>query len=250
MICCHLQKCKKMTFMLLFALTQAYAKEKPVTVAYGSWEPFFGKDLKNLGSINEVVRAAFEKKGYKVTFKFMPWARAEQMVKLGSFDLTVSYLKTKSRVNEFIFSKHSISKHKTYFYKKKGNTKVSIKAIEDSVKYSIGMTRGYHYSDEFEQFIKRHNLRPELSNSDIIGLRKIIKGRIEIYPVEEFVADYQLKKMGLQNQAEPEAYLLAQTLNYAMFHKNTKKEILVDFDKGLEELVQEGKFTEYITLEK
>ncbi len=51
------------------------ASEKTVSLAVLNWEPYVSENLETFGFGSQILTAAFNRAGYKVTFNFMPWVR-------------------------------------------------------------------------------------------------------------------------------------------------------------------------------
>ncbi len=68
--------------VLLFVLSSLSAQK--VVLGSLDWEPYIGQNLKNMGYVAELTKAAFEAEGLTMEVKYYPWARTIKMAKSGS----------------------------------------------------------------------------------------------------------------------------------------------------------------------
>ena len=62
------------------------AADKTLKLAATEYPPFYGKELKDHGFITEIIATAFERSGYQINVKFLPWKRALEKTKDGAYD--------------------------------------------------------------------------------------------------------------------------------------------------------------------
>ena len=122
--------------------------------------------------------------------------------------------------------------------------------LDDLKGISIGATETYAYTPEFLQAMKNGSLHVELLSSDELNFRKLLKGRIEIFPLNIVVAHALLaSKFTRQEIASityhPRALYSIQT--HLLFSKKVTKNmrLLKLFNKGLKRLKDSGKFNQY-----
>ena len=219
--------------------------EKTIKVAYGEFAPWTGKKLDGYGVANKVVKAAFESKGYKVEFSNMPWARCEKVVAGGEYHLSIPYLKNEERLKKFIYSKHSISVLKAVFYKRVEN-KAQWKNISELTHKKIGGTRGYNYGERYRRLVKTLKHPVQISNNDEIGFKKLIKGRVDYYPMNSVAGAFLAKKMGIENKVTFDPEVLDAQPAFAIFGKKIDPKIVSDFNDAILKLQEDPKFKEYL----
>ena len=64
--------------------------------------------------------------------------------------------------------------------------------LSDLGKYKIGITTGYSYGEKFDDFLK--TAEKDSANSDYSNYRKLMNGRIDIFPGNEIVAKGLFRK--------------------------------------------------------
>jgi len=236
------------TFMFLSFFSQAYSMEK-IVIATGEYPPFASKTLKHDGFCSQLVKEAFNKEGYQVEFKFVPWKRALESTKLLKYDATSFWYQSAEKEKHFHYS-DTILTEKTVFFHLKTTIVDKWDSLKDLSKYRIGATRSYTYTDEFWQLAKDGTLKVEEASSDTTNFKKLIKGRIDLFP-SGIVVGY-----GILNKTFDSPILHLITYNPKVFRdvtahvlfpkKGKKSEKLVNaFNKGLAKLKSEGTYQKF-----
>jgi ABC-type amino acid transport substrate-binding protein len=236
-----------MIISLLLSIS-AYAGDKKINLATLNWEPYVGKKLKNNGFTSEIIQKAFEKKGYKVEFKFYPWARGMLMTEQGKVHGIFPAYYNEERKKKFIFS-DSFGSGGIGFYKRKDQNitfvadpvKAPEKVLRSLKKYRFGIVRGYAYTKEFDA---ADYLNKDIVSSDETNLKKLFKGRIDLAFIDKYVARYIMHRnyphyiddLEFMNPALDEKQL------YICFSKQIKgmEQIVKDFNEGIKMLKTSG----------
>jgi len=167
---------KKWLMVMLGMIFNIMSFGETVTLTTGEWAPFTGEKIKGYGFANDVVVKSFAKIGINVEYKFYPWKRAYEMTKQGSYIGSSCWAKSKEREKDFYFSDKPIVEAKTVLFYIKGND-FTWETIKDLKGKKIGGTRGYSSVDYF----KKNGMELDLANKDLLGFRKLEKGRINIF---------------------------------------------------------------------
>ncbi|MEJ2729030.1 MAG: transporter substrate-binding domain-containing protein [Deltaproteobacteria bacterium] len=163
-----------------FIVNRASAEEI-ITIATLEYAPWTGKNLKSNGFVNHVITEAFKQKGYTAKYTYLPWARGVEETKDGKYAALSYVYWSKDREREFYLS-DPISEEKIVFFHLKSNPIKDWKTLEDLKNYKIGATRGYTYTKEFWDAAKSKRLMVEVTNSDLQNFKKLLSGRIDIFP--------------------------------------------------------------------
>lgn len=192
------------------------------------------------GLSTEVVEAVLAETGLEARIAFYPWAR--------------SYLMAQSRKNTLIFSMARIPEREdlfewvgvvcpitTSFFKQASNTKIRVSSLEDARKYAIGVTleNVNHLYLEGKGFT---NL--ELESQDLLNMRKLAHGRIDLVPFDEASFFYQVRKDGMDPaQFEPVYRIddLSKHL-YMAFSKTSDPELVERFRTALRTIKENGTY--------
>lgn len=219
--------------------TAGLAADKTITLSTLNWEPYIGEDLKNNGYVAEIAREALAREGYNLEIKFYPWARTVKLAKLGKVDGYFPEYYSAEKEEQFVFS-DKFPGGPLGFFKKKGRN-ISYDKLENLKSYTIGVVRGYVNTKEFDN---ADYLQKEPARSDLINIRKLLAGRIDLMVADKFVGKYVLKenlpnKVGDIEFVEPP---LEYKPLYVAFGKNNNdyEKYAAAFNRGLQKIKEDG----------
>lgn len=226
-------------FSLLLPMSPGFAAEKTVTLATLDWEPYIGRNLKNQGYVAEIVREAFKRSGYSVDLKFMPWARAVRMARIGRVDGYFPEYYSEDVKSHSIFSAPFKGGPMGFFARKGRN--ISYTKLQDLKPYSIGVVRGYVNTEAFD---KATYLNRQEATDDITNLKKLLKGRIDLMVSDKFVGLYILEK-NMPDEKDQVEFMEPPLENkdlFVCFPKNLpgSNKIMTDFNDGLIKIKDDG----------
>jgi polar amino acid transport system substrate-binding protein len=171
--------------LLLFTST-AQSRKKIIHIATGEFAPFTSESMSNKGLFSEIVTEVFTRMGYEVKYDFMPWSRCEKLVELGQYWGAMPYVKTEERAKKHNFTESVITSHTRFFYygERKELKNLTVNSFKDIQKYKVGAVKGYYYNKDIEaDGVTLYNSYKEEDN-----LKLLIRGEIDLYPLDEFVA--------------------------------------------------------------
>ena len=223
--------------------------EEIITISTLEYAPWAGKNLKNNGFVNHVINEAFQRKGYTVMFTYLPWKRAVAEVKSGQYSALSYVYWTKDREKEFYLS-DPISEEKIVFFHLKSNSIKDWETLEDLKNYKFGATRGYTYTKEFWDAANSKRLMVDVTNSDIQNFKKLLAGRIDIFPSGLVNGKSLLKKEFNPNVPPLLSFHpkpLSKTTGHLAFAKSriNSENLLRIFNQGLAQLKKEGLFNKF-----
>lgn len=160
-----------------------------IVMATGEWAPYTSEKADNYGLFVEIVSAVTKEMGRTPIYKFYPWKRCENQVQLGKAWAAFPYARTEEREKMFAFSRDVISAKSVFFYYKNRMKAVTWEKLEDLRPYRIGGVLGYFYKKEFEDA----KLNVQYSTKEIMNIEKLIKGRIDLCPLNEPVGWEMIK---------------------------------------------------------
>jgi len=167
--------------------------KKVITITSGEYAPWVGRDLPHGGFINHIIALAFAKSGYKVQFRFLPWKRAYDEVKMGVYPASSYWYDSTGRSANFVQSK-PIFTESVYFIYNKAKPLKKWNTLDDLKGFTIGATDGFTYTKGFWDRVKNKKLNVELTTSDDLNLRKLMSGRVDLVPIERHVAYHLILK--------------------------------------------------------
>ncbi|GBC61406.1 ABC transporter substrate-binding protein [Desulfonema ishimotonii] len=166
-------------------LSPALAGAERLVIATGEYAPYSSKEMKGGGFFTEIVsgvlaRMGFEKKDVEI--RFYPWKRAYKHVRQGKAWAAFPYIRTPERAEEVLLSVPLVEDNTCFFYYG-GDKKYIYSTPADLKAYEIGGVLGYYYTAAFA----RDGLTVEYVSSEMLNLRKLVAGRIDLFPLEEMV---------------------------------------------------------------
>ncbi|NRA18243.1 MAG: transporter substrate-binding domain-containing protein [Oceanospirillaceae bacterium] len=232
-----------MLICLIYPLPAA-AYENKVVLAYVEYPPYYGESLENGGPITEIIVQAFNKVGYAVKLKFVPWARGLEGAKQGTYDGLFTAWYTKDREKWFVFSA-PLYQNKIGFYKRKGEY-IKFNSFEDLKSYKIGVVRGYIRPLGF----KEANLQTIESATDRENLLLLTMGRIDLVLTDKTLGKYIIgtQLVGQAHKLEWIAPPIEVLNQYLMISKQAKdfQKILQAFNLGLKKLTETGEMNKIL----
>jgi polar amino acid transport system substrate-binding protein len=250
-ICCRLATVspRRLKVLLLLALsvsllvgpafTGPASAGRTVRLATLEWAPYIGKDLPAEGYAGELIRTAFERSGYQVTFFYMPWQRAVKTVLEGSYDGLCPAYYTEKRAKTFSLSA-DFPAGPLVFAKRKDKS-ITFNRLEDLKPYKIAGVRGYANTKAFDS---ADYLQKSYTNSDRTGYRRLLFGHVDLWLADKFVAQYTMSRNMPERAKEIDfvAKPLAVKNLYVAFSKSKPdyKTLTRDFNRGLAEVLHDG----------
>ncbi|MCM5509365.1 transporter substrate-binding domain-containing protein [Vibrio sp. CC007] len=179
--------------MFLLAFVPFLAQGSLITVkgTQDVWPPYF-QEAPDTGKAQLILIDIFEHSGFQLDIKLQPWNRALKSVRTMENDVILGAWRTRERERFLYFSQ-------PYYW----NEIVVLSRHKNRLQYSghksltgltIGVQRGYRYSDDFEQLT---NFKKYEVSSAEEGIEKLIKQRVDAILVDKNVLTYTLEKARL-----------------------------------------------------
>jgi len=231
-------------------IVDSASAEETITIATLEYAPWTGNDLKSNGFVNHVIAEAFQRKGYTVKYTYLPWARGVTETKRGEYSALSYVYWSKDREKEFYLS-DPISEEKIVFFHLKSNPIKDWKTLEDLNNYKFGAARGYTYTKEFWDAAKSKRLMVDVGNSELQNFKKLLAGRIDIFPSGLVNGNSLLQKEFNPNIPPLISFhpkpLFKPTGHLAFPRSRTNSENLQRiFNQGLAELKKEGLYGKFM----
>lgn len=182
------------------------------------------------GIMLEIAQKAFAKHHIKIDYRIIPWSRAIEETRKGTYHAIIGA--AKEDAPDFIFPQTEQSKLVNTFYVKKGNP-WHYGGIGSLDRITLGVIADYSYSEQLDEYIKTN--RRELKKVQVISgddplkinVRKLLADRIGVLIEAEYVMQYVLQEDNLGAQIE-KAGILPETdsnkLYVAFSPKNSQSE--------------------------
>lgn len=225
--------------LMLAAVSDAQARQ--VVMCTLNWEPYYGEDLPREGFFTEIVRTAFERGGHTTQAEFMPWARAMLEVKQGDRDVLLGAYYNEERAETYIAS-DPIYTDEVGIVAHEDLGLTEFDSLRDLTEYTIGYGRGYSVNEEFDN---ADYLDKEPEESQVLNLRKLFAGRIDLIAGSFASIRYVAQEQG---HDVDELVFLQPTLKENTLHIMISRaiddgdELMADFHEGLSEIREDGTY--------
>lgn len=220
--------------------------EPVVRLANGEWPPYTGASLPKQGCDSLVVAEAFALEGVKVVYEFLPWARGYMLSQNGVLDGAIDWADTAEHRAAHFVSKDYISRQLWVFFHRTA-TSISWDNLHDLRGKTIGLTIGYAYSDVFAPLKAANPAQFSEAASDSLNLKKLLTGRIDLFPIERAVGLYLIgtelsgeEQAQLTDHPKPVADLYTHLLLSRAKPGNEQR--MLQFDRGLHRLKASGRY--------
>lgn len=225
--------------LLQFTATAACARD--VTMLTLNWAPHYGEDLPEQGLTTALVKAAFKAGGHNAGIEFVPWSRALKEVEEGKADVVMGAYFNEERTGKYIYS-DVIYELNVGLIARPGFSKTHYSSLQELSEYSIGISRGFANSEEFDA---AQYLNKDVASTPLLNIRKLYRGRIDMAVMNYDLFRYEARKEGhcLTSVNFLEPPLSTQGL-YVMASRNITDgdELMLDFNSGLAVIRDNGEF--------
>ncbi len=233
----------------------AHAEERKLVVVAEAWPPFeFEENGKAAGIGVDIMSQLFKKMGVDFEIRILPWARAWKMIEAGKVDAAASVSRKKERMQYLSYPKEDVWVSEYLFFvrrdKKKTSSMSYARAGKENLKIGIIKDNSYHESF-WEAFPKRDgelNERLEEAADAETNLRKLAKGRIDLYIVDKIIGRYLISMMNLEDEITwYDNILFSKGYTIAFVKKSgypRLKQIEERFEKELKRLKKSGQYNE------
>lgn len=197
------------------------------------------------GAVVEIVRTIMGKMGHTIDIRVLPWTRAMQMVRTGKADGIFTAYRNAEREKFLEYSEEDLMAQEIFFYKKKGSPFHFDGRIASIHNARIGIVSTISYGQVFDQY--RQFIRLDKANQLTHSFQKLAKGRIDLLPSSYHVAEYTIKKMGIEHQVERLPQMIESLPSYIAFSKKRDLHSLREqFDEELRRMKTTGEYSQLL----
>lgn len=206
------------------------------------YPPFYQKRYNALEGIAvDLAQELFFRLGLRQHTSLFPLKRALDMLRNGAADGTMILIKTPERSEYLLFSIPVMTvRGLIWSVPGEGRPAPTYDTLEDLRDYRIGVTRGYSYGPELDELLK--TMTVDTANSDYSNYRKLLQGRIDIFPCNEIVARGLFREHPeLRGKfAHSEKSFMTWVLRMAISKNSPYATLLPDIDATLTDMKEEG----------
>ncbi|OWY38010.1 hypothetical protein CEK28_13840 [Xenophilus sp. AP218F] len=225
--------------------TPLSAARLKITLSNQEWPPYMGQSLPYDGILSRLVKEAFARGGVDVAYRYYPNNRALQSARNGLVDGSFGWAPSPDRMRDLLYTQPVLSARMVFFQRKDGRHDWN--ALADLKGLPIGVTTGNYYSDEFDRLYREGVLRTDSAPDDVTNLRKLLAGRVALFPIEQEVGRYLLASRFPASQASQleaqDKVFWAAPLHVVIWRKHARGQELAErFNRGLKILKDSGDF--------
>ena len=213
-----------------------------LTVVSGLTPPYYGSDLPGFGHYAVIVRTAFERSGYQVTFHEENWSRVFQDTAATRYDVAANVWFSQERLTRFRFSR-PYARNRVMFVKHRDNP-VTYADLESAKQYRLAAVRGSIIARSFP-------FQAFYVNDDVAVARMILRKRVDLGALEEITAPILLK------EHFPDAYdrftfliepaeVNESHIMISRAHPNGEA-LISAFNRGLDTMIADGSYARLLT---
>ncbi|WP_300030013.1 transporter substrate-binding domain-containing protein [uncultured Roseobacter sp.] len=180
--------------VFLFGVTTAGADVRSLMISSGQHPPFAGDALPEDGIVNSYVRRVAEEAGFVADIRYLPWARALETSRNANFQATSYWYYSEERNADFIHV-GPVSQEAEVFFVLEDAGIPEWERLEDLSGYRIGATLSYTYTPEFWSLGESGVLTLSETPENESNLRKLLSGRIDLFPISEEVGWYMIRNL-------------------------------------------------------
>ncbi len=237
--------------------SSAQEEQKTITLAADIWCPYNcdSKDERP-GFMVELAKEIFQKKGINVQYVIVPWERAVEDARKGTYSGIIG-----ARVGDapdFIFPDEPLGFSSNYFYVRSDST-WQFDGIESLEAISLGVIEGYSYDDKLDAYVKLYHedvnhIQPVSGETALQqNFEKLELKRVDAIVEDINVANNFLKQTGQKDKfktvgEEPDVNLSNKYV-YIAFNPVNKdsKELARILSDGMRELRKSGRLEEILS---
>jgi len=223
------------------AYAQQSEKHKIIIYGYTKYMPFMdgnGKDAKGLYPF--LVKKIFNKAGYQVDFKIMPWKRALKSGMKGK-GILAGILKNEERSKVMDYSQHFYEEsHAIYSLK---SAPLNYNNINDLKAKKIGIITAFSYGQAFNQAKENKFFSVKEAKVSEQNFKQLIRGRLDAVIEEETIATIHLNNLKKNyNILKSKSYILKDGIYIAVAKSLKQQKILDQFNEALAAMKKDGSY--------
>jgi polar amino acid transport system substrate-binding protein len=234
--------------VLIFSVyaSGALADERAITLVCDEWPPYQVTEKNRVsGFCTKVVEEVFKKMGVKIAgLDVYPWKRAIAMLEMGKTDALFSANFTRERTAYAHYPKEPLIQSPWVVWVREEDG-FTFNALSDLKYKKVGVVRGYSYTGEFWDYIKK-NAKPDEVTDDETNFKKLNAARIDCTVAELGNGYHILKELKIKRIIPLKNRPIKEDGLYVLFNKTTISEAFVKKFSAELKKVKEGLLYPYL----
>jgi polar amino acid transport system substrate-binding protein len=201
--------------------------------------------MPHYGIYSHIVSEAFKLEGIKVEWGFFSWTRSLKVAENGKdWDASALWWPSDENKKTFHISEPVGTTSYVFFHLKSKdfdwNSMADLKGLK------VGGTKEYEYGKEFADASKNNVFKLELVLSDDVSFKKLLHGRIDVFPNDPIVGMAQIRGLFSADQADLFTFnkkeFMVSPLCLIISKKSPDGEFFLEkFNSGLQKLKDSGR---------
>ena len=202
------------------------------------------------GVASHIISEAFALVDMEVEYGFFPWKRAFMLAENAeTWHGSAVWFYNEERAQSFLYSNPVIAVNMAFFHLRE--VAFDWETMGELHDTRIGATLEYFYGAEFHDAVDSQTIGPEWAATDELNLKKLLRGRIDVFPGAVLVTYTQIQDTFGAETAERFTHhpriMKSDPLHLVFGKANPESEQLVaEFDRGLQLLKESGRYDEII----
>lgn len=234
---------KKLLLITLLCFSTLIAKEE-ILIPTDDWPPFRMTNENIYSGIDfDLLEELSKRLNMQTNFRHYPWARSLANMKNGTVDMITGIALKKERQEYIKYSSIPYYSCSPVFYTQKGLGQ-NIKTYNDLKKYLVGYVNNSAY---FKQFDNDKTLQKRAVTNEQQLLKMLALKRMKVIIGTDCQADFEIAKLGLQNQVEKTSYRPEKRIDLyvGISRKSTLINKMDEINSVLKNIIDEGKVKEF-----
>lgn len=200
------------------------------------------------GILIDIANEAVQKRmGIQVSHQGHPWARCQHLVKQGKVDALITNGPLRKEWAEH--GNETVISFDQKLFVKAGGPKLDqlkkVKTLEDLRPFRLGVHRGDGWS---KKNIVEKGFNTHLATDHDMLFKLLAKGRVDAVIYEHYVAKYNIKKIGLQDQIlELPVVVFSIPFHLVVGKQSPYTKIIPQFDEEIRKMKQDGSFEKILS---
>lgn len=238
-------------FLMYSALS--FADHGDLLVGWELWYPYqyHNKQGQLVGLDIDSFNAIAKHAGVKTHFIETPWKRHLHLVKHGRIDIAFGASYSEEREEYAYFTKPYRYEKVNLFVKKGSKNKIKLATLSDlkTSPYMIGVEGGYFYGNNYQELIKDLDFQDNIN--EVVDIEQnvtmLLDGHIDGFLVDPLTMRAFIQKYKMVDEFEVHDLEIYQdTIHIMLSKKSMSKEMLVSFNKAIDELTASGELEKII----
>ena len=207
-----------------------------------NYPPFNYKDKngKVVGITTEIVQEILKEVQEEDTvIKLMPWARAYKYITNKPNKILFSMTRTAQR--EYMFKWVGPIADNSWVFYARSDSNIKLNSLEDAKndRYKIGT----YFDGANELFLKENDFYNIYSvPNDLINVKKLIRGRIDLWAAGETQGLYKAKQIGINPNKIKKIFKIKDTKLYIAFSRTTPNSVINLWQNKLDLIKKDGRY--------